>query len=85
MTEERRRPLKQFVVLRAHGPYRKGDKIQPTGMYRDVLLKRGLIEEIKDEPVDAPARMKQPAIDRMIALPDPPARLPLVTRGRRAH
>ncbi len=65
MEVERKRPIKQFVVLQAHGPYRKGDKIQPTGLYRDVLLKRGLIEEIKDDPV-VEARQVQPELDRMV-------------------
>lgn len=48
--ETRVRPIKQFKVIVAYGPYRVGDKIQPTGMYRDVLLKRGLIQEVIDEP-----------------------------------
>ena len=64
MTEvERRRPIKMFTVLVAHGPYRVGDKIQPTGMYRDVLLRRGFIKEIKDEPDDREAPQVE---DRMI-------------------
>lgn len=65
----RKRPLKMFVVLQAHGPYRVGDKIQPTGMYRDVLVKRGLIKEITDEPVVEPARMAQGQTNRMVPPP----------------
>lgn len=67
MSIERKRPIKQFTVKVAHGPYRVGDKIQPTGMYRDVLLRRGLIEEVKDEPA---AREATPALDRMVPSPE---------------
>lgn len=63
MNVERKRPIKMFVVKVAHGPYRVGDKIQPTGMYRQVLLMRGLIEEVKEELVE---REAVPALDRMV-------------------
>lgn len=62
-TEERRRPIKQFEVLIAFGPYRVGDKLQPTGMYRDVLLRRGVIKEVKDEPVPVTAVARDAAVD----------------------
>jgi len=59
---ERQRPVKQFRVVTAYGPYRKGDLIQPTGMYRDVLVRRGVIEEVKDPPqAAAPAMASAPA------------------------
>lgn len=44
------RPLPQYRVLLAVGPYRKGDIIQPVGVYRDALLARKLIEKLPDEP-----------------------------------
>lgn len=65
MDVERKRPIKQFVVLQAYGPYRKGDKIQPTGMYRDALVRRGLIKEVVDEPV-----IEAPLADRMVPPPE---------------
>lgn len=67
---ERKRPLKQFRVVQAYGPYRKGDLIQPTGMYRDVLVRRGLIEEVKDGVETAALeRVVSPQINRMVTLP----------------
>lgn len=44
------RPLKQFRVVVAYGPYRVGDIIQPTGMYRSVLLARQIIVPVEDPP-----------------------------------
>lgn len=67
---ERKRPVKQFRVKQAYGPYRKGDLIHPTGLYRDVLLNRGLIEEVKDERVVAALeRVAAPDTNRMVTLP----------------
>lgn len=57
---ERKRPIKQFRAKQAFGPYRKGDLCQPTGMYRDVLVRRGLIEEVLE------VREQPPAMDRMV-------------------
>lgn len=51
--EAPRAPIKKFRVISAYGPYRKGDVIQPTGMYRDELLRRKVIELCADV---APAR-----------------------------
>ena len=51
------RPLKSFRVIRPHGNYVKGAIIQPTGIYRDVLLKKGVIVEIKDEDYDVPIEL----------------------------
>ena len=65
MIEERKRPIKQFRAVKSFGPYRVGDKLQPTGLYRDVLIKRGLIEEIKDEPAFQ-LHSAQPEVNRMI-------------------
>jgi len=65
MTEERKRPIKMFKALTAFGPYRVGDTLQPTGMYRDVLLRRGWIEEIKDAPLPV-AQASLPTINRMV-------------------
>lgn len=79
MEVARSRPLKQFVVIVAHGPYRVGDKIQPTGMYRDVLVKRGLIKEV----VDAPDRRAGELFltDRMVQRPMD--EVPLMNRQER--
>jgi len=60
----RTRPIKMFVVLQAYGAYRKGDRIQPTGLYRDMLLRKGLIAELKDETKED--RLVTPPNDRMI-------------------
>ncbi len=54
MIEERKRPLKLFRVVKAYGPYRVGDRIQPTGIYRNQLLNLKVIEEVTDA-VAAPA------------------------------
>ena len=63
MNVERKRPIKMFKALKAFGPYRVGDMLQPTGLYRDVLLRRGLIEEVKEEAPQA----SLPNVDRMVA------------------
>lgn len=54
---ERVRPIKQFEVIVAYGPYLVGQKIQPTGLYRDILLRRGVIKEVVDSPPDLIDRM----------------------------
>lgn len=54
-TVQRIRPLKQFRVIVAHGPYRVGDIIQPTGTYRQALLARQIIEPVEDPPRDMKA------------------------------
>lgn len=66
MEVKRTRPIKMFEVIVAHGPYRKGDKIQPTGLYRDALLRQGVIREAQDIE------------NRMVE--EPRDRVPLVTR-----
>jgi len=48
---KRLRPVKEFRVLKAYGPFLKDDVIQPTGIYRDRLLALGLIEEIKENKI----------------------------------
>lgn len=52
MAVTRDRPMKQFRAVVAFGPYSKGALMQPTGIYRETLLKRGFIEEVKDEPIE---------------------------------
>ena len=71
MNVERKRPIKMFKAVKAFGPYRVGDTLQPTGMYRDILLRRGLIEEVKDEPATLPHETQAalPNVDRMIREP----------------
>lgn len=64
MSEERKRPIKQFRVTQAFGPYVVGAVIQPTGIYRDTLQRRGLIEEVRDEPLELHAQ--QPQMNRMV-------------------
>jgi len=49
--------MKAFRVRVAYGPYVKGQIIQPTGMYRQLLLSRQLIEEVKDEQFDVPPEL----------------------------
>jgi hypothetical protein len=49
MAVERIRPMKTFRVLKVHGNYAKGALMQPTGMLRDILLRKGIIEEVTDE------------------------------------
>lgn len=72
MNDERRsRPLKLFEVLSAYGPYRVGDRIQPTGLYRDQLLRRGVIKEVVTAAApeaEAPEaqRAAEPTMDRMV-------------------
>lgn len=44
------RPLKQFRVIIAHGPYQVGAIIQPVGMYRAALLAKQIIEPVEDPP-----------------------------------
>lgn len=40
--------MKTFRVLRPYGNYSKGQIIQPTGVYRSILLSIKVIEEVKD-------------------------------------
>lgn len=83
MNTERQRPIKQFRVLQAYGPYVKGQLIQPTGMYRDVLVRRGVIEEVKDA---APARQAPGLVDRMVQTARESAGSMLASRSnRRKH
>lgn len=41
-------PQKFFRVKVAFGCYVVGHVFQPTGIYRDVLINRGIIEEVPD-------------------------------------
>jgi hypothetical protein len=52
MAVGRNRPMKLFEVIQAYGPYVKGDLIQPTGMYREVLVKQGRIKEVIQDSAD---------------------------------
>lgn len=87
MTVERVRPIKMFEVVVAYGPYRVGDKVQPTGLYRDVLLRRGVIREVPEAAAAAEARQREegargelPGINRMVSA----GALANRGRGRRA-
>ena len=42
------RPKKQFRVVVPYGPYRTGDLIEPTGVYRSALLAKGVIEPMEE-------------------------------------
>jgi hypothetical protein len=44
-------PPKRYRLTVAWGPYPKGHVFEPTGIYRQQLLARGVIEEVKDDPV----------------------------------
>lgn len=54
--------LKPVKVRIAFGSYKVGDIINPTALYRDSLLARGLVEKI-EEP-QTPAIEEQPRIAR---------------------
>ncbi len=45
-------PKVRFVV--AWGQYRKGDIIQPTGVFRDELLRGRLVELVQEQPATVP-------------------------------
>ena len=67
MAVERARYVKpkQFRATIAFGPYSKGALMQPTGIYRETLLRRGFIEEVKDEPIpDVPVELDNREIPR---------------------
>lgn len=65
MAVERIRPVKQFRATIAFGPYSKGALMQPTGIYRETLVRRGYIEEVKDEPLpDVPVELDNREIPR---------------------
>lgn len=79
--EMRRRPVKIFEWLIARGYAKKGDRFQPTGMYRDALLKQGAIREVTEEEIsreNAAKRAMSELNDRMI--PEPVHEFPLNTR-----
>jgi len=89
MEIERKRPLKMFEVIQAYGGYSKGDRIQPTGMYRDVLIRRGLIREVTESELAAEcallkSREAQPANDRMVRLPEGAEARPILHTRKRA-
>lgn len=50
--------VKKFRVIVAFDRYSVGAIIEPTGLPRDDLLRRGYIEAIKDEP--PPEKQKRP-------------------------
>ena len=65
MAVARVRPQKQFRAVMAFGPYSKGALLQPTGIYRETLVRRGYIEEVKDEPIpDVPVELDNREIPR---------------------
>jgi hypothetical protein len=45
--------MKQFRAVVAFGNYSKGALLQPTGIYRDTLVRKGYIAEVTDEPIPA--------------------------------
>lgn len=58
MAVERVRPMKQFRAIVAFGPYSKGALLQPSGIYRETLIRKGYIEEVRDEPIpDVPVEL----------------------------
>jgi hypothetical protein len=63
---ERNRPKKLFRAKIAFGPYSKGAVLQPTGIYRDTLLRKGFIEEVKDEAPAGKAVGGGDLVNRMI-------------------
>jgi len=73
MNPSPRPPTKKFQVIVAYGPYRKGDVIQPTGLYRDTLLHRGIIREIKIDPDAVPLVNRQVEIEDLVQRAAPAA------------
>lgn len=66
--------LQKYRVIRAYGPYRVGDIIQPTGMLRDELRACGRITKVEDEPPaqdPAPTQEPEPVEDIIDEEPDP--------------
>ena len=61
--------LQKYRVVRAYGPYRVGDIIQPTGMLRDELRACGRIVK-HDEPAPATTPEPEPVDDIDIDEPD---------------
>jgi len=43
-----KRPRSRYRVTKPYGPYVRGQIIEPTGIYRDQLLARGLIVRVED-------------------------------------
>ena len=43
-----RRPKIRYRVVRPYGPFVRGQVIEPTGLYRDTLIARGLIERFEE-------------------------------------
>ncbi len=65
MAVVRVRPQKQFRAIMAFGPYSKGALLQPTGVYRETLIRKGYIEEVTDEPIpDVPVELDNREIPR---------------------
>ena len=62
MSDEIRRvrPLKQYRFKLAYGPYLKGSVVQMTGLWRDVLLGKGIIEEVREEQPEPAALLTAP-------------------------
>lgn len=59
MTEVRRRPLKVFEWVSPRGYAKKGDRFQPTGIYRDTLLKQGAIREVTEQEIEQERALKE--------------------------
>jgi hypothetical protein len=43
-----RRQKAKYRLVKAYGPYARGEIIEPTGEYRAALLARGIIEKLTD-------------------------------------
>lgn len=55
--------LQKYRVIRAYGPYRVGDIIQPTGMLRDELRACGRIEKYEELPAEPAPPVEPEPID----------------------
>lgn len=73
--------LQKYRVVRAYGPYRVGDIIQPTGMLRDELRACGRIVK-HDEPTPEPEPVDDIDIDEPEVLVEAAAVAPVETAAR---
>lgn len=49
-------------VIRPFGQFNTGFVMFPTAIYRDALLKRGWVEEVKAEPQAKPTNQNKPTL-----------------------
>ncbi len=50
--------------IRAWQNYRVGDEIEPGGVFRDELMRRGFIEVVKEQPIETAQKPKAETLPR---------------------